>query len=346
MEMEFTRLERVVGTFIVGVIMLLMATLVIVGRGKDWFENYHFYYTAFKESYNLQENASVKLFRADIGKVSEIILEKNRVLVKLAIQQKYASRIRQDAVAQVESPTLIGSEYIAILPGSSESPLLPQGGEIPSREKRSLTDILAEFQVEKTAKMVVESIQEIAKVSQDLSDPEGPLLVSLGNIEEISGNIKNITADLEAGQGPMGLLLKSEDLLQQIVKNIEQMGQILTNINTVAAAAPQTMDLVQENLVTYRDTGASLNESVGQVQQILAEIQKAASDLQTIMQNIRTGSDKVPRITSTFREGVQEIRQGVEEVNRVVDSLQKNVLIRGNLPPAPEPAKTDAGARP
>jgi phospholipid/cholesterol/gamma-HCH transport system substrate-binding protein len=346
MEMEFSKLERVVGTFIVGVILLLMATVVILGRGKDWFEDYNVYYTSFKETYNLQDNAAVKLFRADIGKVSSITLEKDRVLVELAIQAKYASRIRQDAVAQVESPTLIGSEYIAIIPGSSGSPLIPKGGEILSQEKRSLNDILAEFQVEKTAKMVVGAIQEMAQISKNLSDPQGPLLVSLENVEKITTDVKKMAADLEAGQGPMGLILKSEDLLQRIVDNIVQLGEILTNINTVAAQAPRTMDLVQENLVTFRDTGASVQARVDQVQHILKDIQKAAADLQDITRNIRTGSYKIPQITTTFKAGIQEIRQGVEEVSRVVDSLQQNVLIRGNLPPEPEPLNTDAGARP
>ena len=57
MEMEFSRIERLVGMFIIGVFMLLLATLVIIGRGKDWFETYITYYTTFNESYNLQENA-------------------------------------------------------------------------------------------------------------------------------------------------------------------------------------------------------------------------------------------------------------------------------------------------
>ena len=117
MEMEFTRLEKVVGTFIIGVTLLLMTTLVVIGRGKDWFESYRVYYATFNETYNLQENAAVKLYKADIGKVKKISLTNNRVRVKLLIQERYASRIRKDAIVVVESPTLIGSEYISVIPG-------------------------------------------------------------------------------------------------------------------------------------------------------------------------------------------------------------------------------------
>ncbi|MBI5551082.1 MAG: MCE family protein [Desulfobacterales bacterium] len=332
MEMEFSKLERVVGTFIVGVALLLMATLVIIGRGKDWFENYITYYTAFGESYNLQENAAVKLFKADIGKVVKITLEKNRVQVKLAILEKYAARIRQNAVAVVESPTLIGSEYIAIIPGSTDAPAIAPEGEIASREKRSITDILTEFEVEKTALLVVKAIQDISQVTQRLGDPKGPLIASLENIEKVSANVQRITTDLDAGKGPMGMLLKSEDVLKRLVESIDRMGQILSGIQATTAQAPQTMALVQENLV-------ALQANMDEANRILTEIKAITTDL-------KAGSRNIPQISATFKEGIQEVRQGVEQTNRVVEALQNSYLIRGNLPPEPIPAKTDAGARP
>ncbi|MBT8342907.1 MAG: MCE family protein [Desulfatitalea sp.] len=346
MEMEFSKLERLVGAFIVGVIILLIATFVIIGRGKDWFETYITYYTTFDETYNLQENAAIKLFRADIGKVKQVTLEKNHVRLKLAIQEKYASRIREDTVAQVESPTLIGSEYIAIVPGTADAPTIAAGGEIPSREKRSIADILDEFEVEKTALMVIKALQEISKFAEYLNDPEGPLLISLNNLEATSGDVRKISNDLKAGKGPAGLLLESEDLLQQIVDIIARLDHVMENIDAATAKAPHAMDLVQENLTTYRDTGHALQARVEQARIAMEDIKRASADLQTIMVNIKSGSQRVPEITITFQEGIDEIRRGVEQVNRVVQSLQRSVLIRGNLPLESTPGQTDAGARP
>jgi phospholipid/cholesterol/gamma-HCH transport system substrate-binding protein len=346
MEMDFSRMERIVGTFIVGVLLLLMATVVIIGRGKDWFEAYTTYTTSFKESYNLQENAAVKLFRADIGKVTDIIPEKNRVQVKLAILQKYASRIREDTIAVVESPTLIGSEYISIVPGSPDAPLTPPNGEIASREKRSLTDILTEFQVEKTAKMVVLAMQDISDVTAHLSDPQGPLWTTLNNMEKISSNVRQITSTIESGKGPMGFLLKSENLLQRMTENIRRIDEIVENFNAASAKAPNAMLMVEKDLAVFQQTGQSMQANMEQVHRILTDVQKTASDLQVVVQNVKTGSYNVPQITTTFKDGIQEIRQGVEQVNRVVESMQKSILIRSNLPPEIVPARTDAGARP
>lgn len=346
MEMEFSRLERVVGTFIVGVSMLLMATLIIIGRGKDWFETYNTYYTAFNESYNLQENAAVKLFKADIGKVKKIVVEKDRVRVKLAILEKYASRIRQDTIATVESPTFIGSEYISIIPGTTESPLIPDQGDLPSREKRSLADVIAEFEVEKTAKMLVDALQGFSDVTKSLSDPKGPFRSALENIYKTSQHIEHVTSDLRAGKGPVGSLLRSEAVLSQIERNMEKISHILENIETASEKAPEAMTLVQENLTTYRNAGHAVNDRIMQAQEVLNDIQSAAGDLKIVLENLKTSSVKVPRITTSFLDGVEEIREGVEQIERVVDSLQQSIFIRGNLPATPAAKATDAGARP
>jgi len=346
MDMEFSKLERIVGLFVIFVSMLLMATLVIIGRGKDWFENYITYTTTFNESYNLQENAAVKLFKADIGKVRKITLERDRVRVKLAILEKYASRIRQDAVAVVESPTFIGSEYISIIPGSPQSPLISEQGEITSKEKRSIDDILTEFEVEKTAKMIVAAIQDFSTIAKELSDPEGPLRSSLHNIEQTSSHAETIIADLKAGKGPMGSVLKSEDLLQQILYNVEQLGAVLDNIKATAEKAPQTLDLVNQNLETFKTVGESANQRVDQVRVVLNTIQASSNDLKVILDNVKQGSRNVPEITATFKEGVDEIRIGVEEIDRVVTSLQRSAFIRGNLPPDPTIQQMDALVRP
>ncbi|MGD9212743.1 MAG: MlaD family protein, partial [Desulfobacteraceae bacterium] len=149
MDLTFNRMERIVGTFVIGIIILLLSTVVIIGRGKNWFEKSVIYFTTFNEGYNLQINTPVKLFKADIGKVKKITLVENKVKVKLSILQKYQSRIRMDSVAVVESPTFIGSEYVSIVPGSTEALPIPEEGEIPSRERTSIADILEKFQVEK-----------------------------------------------------------------------------------------------------------------------------------------------------------------------------------------------------
>ena len=171
--------ERIVGIFMLCTLILLVSAVILLGRGKNWFQKYNTYYTSFNESYNLQPGAPVKYLETDIGKVIRIKLVENRVRIRLAILEEYASRIRADVVAKVESPTFIGSEYIAVVPGSVDSPLIPPEGELPSVARKNIADYFDEFEVANTAKALVEAIQKFSSFVDDIRDPKGPFLVAV-----------------------------------------------------------------------------------------------------------------------------------------------------------------------
>ena len=204
MDIQFKRIEKIVGTFILCIVILLLTMVIIIGRGKDWFKKYTTYYTTFSEGYNLEINTPVKLFKTDIGKVKEITLAGDRVKVKLAIMEEYTIRIRTDSYVIVESPTIIGSEYVSLRPGSAYAALIPEEGVIPSRKKKTIADMLSEFEVERTAKMIVKAAQDLSELVRTIKDPQGPLFSILGNVDRISSHIEGITRDIQEGKGTAG----------------------------------------------------------------------------------------------------------------------------------------------
>ncbi len=317
MQPNYEKMEKIVGMFIIGITILLLTTVIFIGRGQNWFRKYVAYYTTFNESYNLQINAAVKLFKTDIGNVQEIILVENRVMVKLAILENYANRIRTDTVASVESPTLIGDEYVSIKPGDPNSdPLLP-GGEISSVEKKSLTEILEEFEIEKTAKMMIQALQDLSEIVRVLREPDGPLFTALDNTNML-------LKDVQAGKGTAGSILKSRELVDNVIQRLDQAADILDNIRTASTKAPET---------------------VNHVERILKDVEKNLGKLNIIMSNLEKGSRDVPEITRNTKTGIGEIRDGVERIDRVFKALQQNVLIRSNIPSRPDEQNLDAGLR-
>ena len=316
MEVDYNKKEKIVGTFVIGIVILMLTMLIIIGRGKDWFKTYITYYTTFEESYNLKEDAAVKLYKADIGKVKKITLAEDKVRVELVILEDYSSRIRSDSVAVVDSPTFIGSEYISIIPGTADAPLIEKGGEIPSRERKSVDDILAEFEVEKTVKMIIPAIQGIAEIAQIMRDPNGPLFTALDNFNKTLSYVEIVSRDIEAGKGTIGGIIRSRELLDKIFSDLDKLGEILEDINNASSKTPVILDQV--------------SKSVSSIKRIIKQVED---------------SNNIPEITRSVKNGVQEIRYGVEEIDKVVQSLQKNFLIKSNLPPEEEPENIDAGLR-
>jgi phospholipid/cholesterol/gamma-HCH transport system substrate-binding protein len=344
MEFRYNRKEKIVGIFVIFILLLLLSTIIIIGRGKHWFEKYNTYYTTFDESYNLQVGADVKLFKTNIGRVKAITVEK-KVRVKLAILEKYESRIRNSTLATVESPTLIGSEYISIIPGSADTPLLPKEGEIPSKAKKSISDVLAEFEVEKTVRKLVQAIQDIAEFTQTLKDPEGPLLSAIENVSKTTQHIEIITKRIETGEGTLGNLLMSTRLLDDILLRLKSVGDILAYLSEASSKVPATVDQAQTDLAGVEELTMGVTESAAILKNILLEIETNMPTLKAILKNVEKGSQDVPEITTSTTRGIQEIRDGVENADKVFQSLQKNVLIKPNLPPEPVGENTDAGLR-
>ncbi|UCD32872.1 MAG: MCE family protein [Desulfobacterales bacterium] len=325
MDLDFSTREKIVGMFIICIAILLLATVIIIGRGKDWFKAYIPYYTTMDESYNLQKNTSVKLFNTDIGKVEAITLVGDKVKVDLLILEKFQSRIRSDALITIKSPTLIGSEYISIIPGRKDAPIIPHGGLIPSRPKKSIADYLDEFEVEKTGKMLIDAIQDISDIVKTIRDPQGPLFTTLDHANNTLASIDKITSDIESGKGTVGGILKSRALLDHIHKNLNLLG---------------------ENLATLKKIENGVLESIPEIKKIVIGLQDAVKMVKTILTNIEKGSHDIPKVTQTTTKGIEEIRDAVESIDKVVQSLQKNFLIKPYLPEEPEAKNVDAGLRP
>jgi phospholipid/cholesterol/gamma-HCH transport system substrate-binding protein len=344
MEFQYTKRDRIVGTFIICIAALLLSAIIMLGRGKNWFQDYNTYYTTFDESYNLKVGADVKLFKTNVGKVKEITIEE-KVKIRLDILAKYASRLRQDTIVTVESPTFIGSEYISIIPGLPQSDVLPNESEIQSQAKKSISDLLAEFEVEKTAKMFVQAIQNLSEFTENLNNPKGPMLSALDNVKQTTANIEAVTHSIAAGEGTLGNLIQSTMLLDMVTDRLDQVSEILKHISEASAKTPDAVDQVQARISQTKEIGIGVEESIVILKRILVDIENNMPAVTAILQNAEQGSRDVPHITQSVSQGIQEVRQEIENVDKIIQSLEKNILIRGNLPPEPVGQNTDADLR-
>jgi phospholipid/cholesterol/gamma-HCH transport system substrate-binding protein len=256
----------------------------------------------------------VKLFKAEIGHVTKVQLVGDAVRVQMSIFEEYHTRFREDTVVTVESPTFIGSEFVAVRPGKPDSPLIPPGGTVKSEEKKTIAQILAEYEVEETAKRLTETIRNLADIIDELRDPQGPLFVSLNSIEKNLKNLETVTTGLKEGEGTAGQLLRSDELIKRVNTSMERLDNVLQSVEGVTP-----------------EVTANLRESIEKIREITVTLEK--------------GSREVPAVIRTTKRGIQEVRDGLNEVNRVVKALEQSPLIRGNLPPKPEGKDLDAGLR-
>lgn len=309
MRLQYSTMERMTGAFILLTLIVFLFTVAVVGRGKNWFRKHVVYYTAFEEGYNLVSGSRVKLLGTDIGSVTDVLLTTgNKVKVRVKVLDEYASRIRANSVATVESPTVIGSEYINIRPGTSKAAVIPPEGLIPTKEKKKFTEYLEQYEIGAKLEHIGKILEDLALITDQLKDPKGPFFGTFSNLQQITGTV-------EAGEGSLGRLVKSDELYE--------------HMDTFVATLQETADYLVRAGVNIEKGSEHLEKATREGPEMVDKTQELLDRLlkvQVILEKVMT---EVPEISAQAREGMQE-------VNRILDSVKENFLIRPNLPPPPD----------
>jgi phospholipid/cholesterol/gamma-HCH transport system substrate-binding protein len=347
-------MEELVGFFLIITIVLGIAGVVFVGKGKDWFKEHVVYRTSFEEGYYIKPGSRVKLFKIDIGKVESVRLtEENRVDVKMKILAEYAHKIREDSIAKVESPTFIGSEYISITPGSPDKPAIPPGGLIASVRKESISDYVKQFELDKKSKALTIILEDLGKLVADLSDNKkgipalmnnaNQMLFSLKDSEKgIPKTIANLNDFMEKFNDPRGdfsIMLKNFSALsmrmEAIVDNLEKTLVNINQISTQIAHGEGSAGKLLMNDELYR----SLNSAIGRMDLVLQDLKETTSRLPILVERVDKSLKDIDPLLKNFSDSLslvpgllEKVDNNLKDVERILDSVQKNFLIRAFIP--------------
>ena len=195
------------------------------------------------------------------------------------------------------SPTLIGSEYVEISPGSSGYPRIEPHGDIPSRERKSVTEHLAELASEENIQKVKVMLNHLAKFSEDLKNDEKILQAALKHIDKVFLN-------LAEGKGTLGMLVMQQDLYKRLDQAIDRMDKFLIEAKTVMVDLKPTT----QNLGVFT---TSINQEL--------------EPLKAIVANIKAGSEELPDL-------VEAATGTARSAKDTMDAIKANPLIRMTAP--------------
>ena len=280
MRLQYTSMARMTGAFILLTLLVFLFTVAVVGRGKNWFRKHVVFYTTFNEGYNLVSGSRVKLLGTDIGSVVEVGLsESNQARVKIRVLADYAPRIRTNSVATVESPTVIGSEYINISPGTMNAAPIPPEGEIPTKEKKKLMEYLEEYEVGK-------KLENIGKILEDLA---------------------KITGTVAAGKGSVGRLVKSDEIYRQIHDELDDIAKFVATLQKTADSLVVTGANIEEGSKNLAKATREAPEMVDKTQELLDRLLRVSGLMEKAMV-------EVPEISAQARESMREVNLILESV--------------------------------
>lgn len=170
--MNSTKHEIKVGAFVLGGAALLVALLILFSKGFTLAPAYTLKLQSTSAG-SLKMKSTVMMAGVPIGAISEIRLapDGKSVTVFLKLQKKY--EVHRDARFVIEQSGFLGDQYVAILPGENQAPVLADGDEVPAEAPFDLQEVArsaAGFikRIDDTAKRLNETIEDIrAKALND-----------------------------------------------------------------------------------------------------------------------------------------------------------------------------------
>ena len=292
MEETFTWREKLVGFFLLFVIILTMVSLLIIAQGKGWFLTYRTYLIKLEQGYNLQQGSLVKMFNTEIGKVTDMRIkeENGRPIVEVTIRilTDYSNFILEKSVAEVVSPFRLGSEYIEITPGPTEYPPLKEYGTIPVLPpQKPITAAMADLVNEENLNRIQTILTNLATLSDRLKVQEKTWHEAVKHVDRVALALLN-------SEGTLGDLLMRRDFAKRLNETLANLDQVLNEVNAFATGLQPT----SQNLEVLT---RNLNQDVETLGSILADLKTASPEFPKLMKSATEFSEEGTEAMETIK---------------------------------------------
>jgi len=325
-------IEVKVGILIITALGLLAAFILIMG-GINFQPTYKLQ-VEFDNPGGLQSGAPVKIAGVKVGKIQEVEFRGGKlnsetgkreplVRVHIEVEKRYEDSIFENATFYVTTLGVLGEQFMAIDPGSSDRPQLPENAVVRGLDPPRLDLLLAEGYelMHSTVTALRENRAEIGEAFDGLRKTLKGTGTFFENNQErldrVAANVEQMTAD--------GVSLV-QGVNEKYVEN-PQIDRILTNADaltgTLAHETPPLMEDVKATMKNARRISETLGgeQEQKQIKQILgdgvevmASAKRVSKDAEQIMSHIKQGRGTVGAVVmdEQLYDDVQELARDLK----------------------------------
>jgi len=267
----------------VGFVVFIAMLIVMMGLWSisgGLLTHYVPYQMTFPSTAGLHSSARVYLSGIQAGKVGNIEFsntEFSKILVVVEIEAKYASRVRTDSIAWIQSEGLLGDKSICILAGENpKAEELKPGSAIPTMDKSFIDSFVGKGLInnatdllENTSKLVKDINEGNGTISQIIKDPEWANRFErmMIHIEKSMERLESILDKIDKGEGSVGILVNDPTMavsLKDLFLGVQE-SRMMTNLIRRAEQTGRNIHLDEER---------AKNQMTQETDRILEELKK------------------------------------------------------------------------
>ncbi len=284
--MENQRRTWVLGLFVLGGVVLLIAGLLVIGAGQFGSNKGVVVSGVFDEVDGLRAGNRVRLGGVNVGAVTDVQLTDDaRVVVRMQLEQDVAQRLGRDALLRIGSDGLMGDKLMVIVAGRPGTAPLQSGDQLRTESPTTVADMLRALQhigddAQGLATEMTDLLRDLRQpqstVGQLLTDTlmfarlEGMLTLyeqAGARFKGLTSELSDLAAPLQAGEGTLGRLLQDETLADQVVAttdSLRQISQRAARAATELEAFTQKLNAEENGFVNRMLTDPALADEVAQ----------------------------------------------------------------------------------
>ena len=269
---------------LVGLVVFAVGVFFISGQTGIFTRKYTVR-TYFSGAAGLRSGSQVRVAGVPVGVVEGIRISKFRepekaVEVSMRIPVTYQYEIRATSDAALRTAGLLGDAYVDISRGDPDSPVVPDGGEVRSKEE-----------------------PDIKAIMQNTNDV-------ISNLRVLSAKLNDITGQIQTGKGTLGKAIYDEALYKRINAAADDMRELVARVNR----GEGTIGKLMADETLYNRTVASidrLNSVLDDVQSgkgtiakflndpsVFNQVEQTVARANTLMENINKGQGTLGKLVT------------------------------------------------
>lgn len=296
------------GIFILSGILLLIIALFLIGRNQHLIGSHYALRTHLANVAGLRIGNNVRYAGIEVGTVKSIeIINDTTVEVTMLINKNMKTVIRKNALASLGADGLMGNKVLNIVPMEGGAELAINGDLLASQKSVEFDDILRTLAgtgeninvISADLKQTVARINNSQGLWKLMADTS--LAINLrkasGNLERATVNavsmtkeVQEIIADVKAGNGPAGTLLRDTAMAASLKASVSQLEEIANNANSLA----NDLDTIANSV------NRAVEEGPGTVNLVLKDT--------AVSGNIRRTLANVEKGTASFNENMEAMK--------------------------------------
>lgn len=303
MKTKFNKFERVAGLFVLAALAGTVFSAVVVAVKRGWFSPQVHYVTSFESAEGVHSGTNVVIAGLRAGSVDDVELQDdNKIRVTLTVSKKFQDRIRENSVAQLIRPFVIGDRVLEISVGDPEKLPIEEHAFIPSAET---VDMMTLFSGRKLGEY-------------------------LSEMTEMIGNLKSLAQAFTDKKRTVSLV-KTFDQIEPLVKNLNTMSIEVIKLSKQATRSENLGQVMGNLAVTTEELNNLIPEFKKKAPHMTSDITKIVENLAILTENFKL---LTPALTEIAPELPRTSRRAVEALDEAVvllKAMQKSMFLKGSV---------------